>query len=100
MPVEHVDVLPLPADLLRCTVVILENASKALPGRDGNDDIRGCRQRCDELVAETLVVPLCMLVHYVFGYRCPQVSLTERYNEVETLPARASNRGGNLRKEY
>ena len=33
----------------------------------------------DELVAETLVVPFCVIVHYVFGYRCPQVSLTERY---------------------
>ena len=29
-------------------------------------------------VAETLVVPFCVIVHYVFGYRCAQVSLTER----------------------
>ena len=36
------------------------------------------------LVAETLVVPFCVIVHYVFGYRCPQVSLIERYEAVET----------------
>ena len=42
-------------------------------------------KRCEELVAETLVVPFCVIVHYVFGYRCAQVSLTERYEAVETL---------------
>ena len=26
-----------------------------------------------------------LIVHYVFGYRCAQVSLTERYEAVETL---------------
>ncbi len=52
-----------------------------------NGVICGCRQRCDEFVVETLVVPLCVIVHYVFGYRCPQVSLTEGYDAVETLSA-------------
>ena len=28
---------------------------------------------------------LNVIVHYVFGYRCAQVSLTERYEAVETL---------------
>ena len=31
------------------------------------------------------MVPFCVIVHYVFGYRCAQVSLTERYEAVETL---------------
>jgi hypothetical protein len=47
----------------------------------------GCRQRCDEFIVETLVVPLCVMVDYVFGYRCPKVSFTERYDAVETLSA-------------
>ena len=47
--------------------------------------------RCDELVAETLVVPFCVIVHYVFGYRGPQVSLTERYEAVETLSTYGEN---------
>ena len=57
---------------------------KSLSRHDGASVIRACRQRCEELVAETLVVPFCVIVHYVFGYRCPQVSLTERYEAVET----------------
>ena len=56
----------------------VENAPKSLSRHDGASVIRACRQRCDELVAETLVVPFCVIMHYVFGYRCPQVSLTER----------------------
>ena len=47
--------------------------------------------RCEELVAETLVVPFCVIVHYVFGYRCAQVSLTERYEAVETLSTYGEN---------
>ncbi len=74
-------------DHLRGTVVVLENASKSLARLDGNGVIRDCRQRCDEFIVETLVVPLSVIVHYVFGYRCPQVSLTERYDAVETLSA-------------
>jgi hypothetical protein len=74
-------------DHLRGTVVVLENAPKSLPGHDGNGVICGCRQRFDEFIVETLVVPLCVIVHYVFGYRCPQVSLTEGYDAVETLSA-------------
>ena len=31
------------------------------------------------------------IVHYVFGYRCPQVSLTERYEAIETLSAYGEN---------
>ena len=46
---------------------------------------------CEELVAETLVVPFCVIVHYVFGYRCAQVSLTERYEAVETLSTYGEN---------
>ena len=42
-------------------------------------------------LAETLVVPFCVIVHYVFGYRCPQVSLTERYEAVETLSTYGEN---------
>ena len=65
-------------DHLRGTAVVVENAPKSLSRHDGASVIRACRQRCDELVAETLVVPFCVIMHYVFGYRCPQVSLTER----------------------
>ena len=32
-----------------------------------------------------------MIVHYVFGYRCAQVSLTERYGAVETLSTYGEN---------
>jgi len=28
-----------------------------------------------------------VIVHYVFGYRCPKMSLTEGYDAVETLSA-------------
>ncbi len=45
------------------------------------------RQGCDEFIVETLVVPLGVMVDYVFGYRCPKVSLTEGYDAVETLSA-------------
>ena len=31
------------------------------------------------------MVPFCVIVHYVFGYRCAQGSLIERYEAVETL---------------
>ncbi len=72
-------------DHLRGTAVVVENAPKLLSRHDGASVIRACRQRCEELVAETLVVPFCVIVHYVFGYRCAQVSLTERYEAVETL---------------
>ena len=60
-------------------------------GRDGASVSRACRQRCDELVAETLVVPFGVIVHDVFGYRCAQVSLTERYEAVETLSTYGEN---------
>jgi hypothetical protein len=59
--VEPIDALPIPADHLRCIVEILENASKSLPGRDGDDDIRGCRQRCDEFIVDPLVVTFCVV---------------------------------------
>ncbi len=75
------------SDNLRGTAVVVENAPKSLSRHDGASAIRACRQRCEELVAETLVVPFCVIVHYVFGYRCPQVSLTERYEAVEELPS-------------
>ena len=57
-------------DHLRGTAVVVENAPKSLSRHDGTSVIRACRQRCDELVAETLVVPFCVIVHYVFGYLC------------------------------
>ena len=76
---------------LRGTVVVVENAPESLSRHDGAGVIRACRQRCDELVAETLVVPFCVIVHYVFGYRCPQVSLTERYEAVETFSTYGEN---------
>ena len=56
-------------DHLRGTAVVVENAPKSLSRHDGTSVIRACRQRCEELVAETLVVPFCVIVHYVFGYR-------------------------------
>ena len=46
-------------DNLRGTAVVVENAPKSLSRHDGASVIRACRQRCDELVAETLVVPFC-----------------------------------------
>ena len=49
------------------------------------------RQRCDELVVDALVVPFGVIVHDVFGYRCPQVSLTERYETVETFSTYGEN---------
>ena len=52
-----------------------------------NGVICGRRQGCDEFIVETLVVALCVMVDYVFGYRCPKVSLTEGYDAVETLSA-------------
>ena len=48
---------------------------------------RGCRHWCDEFIVETLVVPLNVMVDYVFGYRGLKVSLTERYDAVETFSA-------------
>ena len=78
-------------DHLRGTAVVVENAPKLLSRHDGASVIRACRQRCEELVAETLVVPFCVIVHYVFGYRCAQVSLTERYEAVETLSTYGEN---------
>ena len=79
------------SDHLRGTAVVVENAPKSLSRHDGASAIRACRQRCEELVAETLVVPFCVMVHYVFGYRCAQVSLTERYEAVETLSTYGEN---------
>ena len=63
MPVEASEAIPLPGDQLRCTVVELENASKSLPEHDGDSAICRWRQRCDELVSETLVVPFCVIVN-------------------------------------
>ena len=77
-------------DHLRGTAVVVENAPKSLSRHDGASVIRACRQRCEELVAETLV-PFCVIVHYVFGYRCPQVSLIERCEAVETLSTYGEN---------
>ena len=54
-------------DNLRGTAVVVENAPKSLSRHDGASVIRACRQRCEELVAETLVVPFCVIVHYVFA---------------------------------
>ena len=45
-------------DHLRGTAVVVENGPKSLSRHDGTSVIRACRQRCDELVAETLVVPV------------------------------------------
>ena len=50
-------------DHLRGTAVVVENAPKSLSRHDGASVIRACRQRCEELVAETLVVPFCVIVH-------------------------------------
>ena len=60
------------ADHLRSTAVVLENAPKSLSRYDRASVIPACRQRCDELVAETLVVPFCVIVHCLFGYRLPR----------------------------
>ena len=49
-------------DHLRGTVVVVENAPKSLSRHDGASVIRTCRQRCDELVAETLVVAFGVIV--------------------------------------
>ena len=56
-----------------------------------NGVICGRRQGCDEFIVETLVVALCVMVDYVFGYRCPKVSLTEGYDAVETLSTDGEN---------
>ena len=66
-------------DNLCGTVVVVENASKSLSRHDGASVFQACLQRCDKLVADALVVPFGVIVHDIFGYRCPQVSLTERY---------------------
>ena len=71
-------------DHLRGTAVVVENAPKSLSRHDGASVIRACRQRCEELVAETLVVPFCVIVHYVFGYRCAVTG---------AAPAQAPRRG-------
>ena len=78
-------------DNLCGTVVVVENASKSLSRHDGASVLHACRQRCDELVVDALVVPFDVIVHDVFGYRCPQVSLTERYETVETLSTYGEN---------
>ena len=78
-------------DNLCGTVVVVENASKSLSRHDGASVLRACRQRCDELVADASVVPFGVIVHNVFGYRCPQVSLTERYETVETFSTYGEN---------
>ncbi len=59
-----------------------------------NSAICGRRQGCDEFIVETLVVALCVMVDYVFGYRCPKVSLTEGYDAVETLSTDGWLEGG------
>ena len=84
--------LTLLDEQLRCFVVVLENASKSLPGQYGGGLSRACRHRCDEFIAETLMVPFCVIVVDVFGYRYPQMSLTQRYDAVETLPAYRENK--------
>ena len=43
------------------TAVVVENAPESLSRHDGASVIRACRQRCEELVAETLVVPFCVI---------------------------------------
>ena len=45
----------------------------------------------NQLVVATLVVPFCVIVQYIFGYRCPQVSLTERHEAGETLSTDGEN---------
>ena len=37
------------------------------------------------------MIPFCVIVHYVFGYHSPKVSLTKRYDAVETLSAYGKN---------
>ena len=49
-------------DNLCGTVVVVENASKSLSRHDGASVLHACRQRCDELVADALVVPFCVIV--------------------------------------
>ena len=85
------DVLSLLDDHLRCFVVVLENASKSFTGQYGDGLIRGCRHRCDELIIEALMIPFCVIVVNVFGYRDPQMPLTQRNDVVETLPAYRKN---------
>ena len=46
-------------DNRRGTVVVLENAPKSLSRHDEASVLRACRQRGDELIAETLVVSFC-----------------------------------------
>jgi hypothetical protein len=75
------EALPLLDDHLRCFVVVLENASKSLAGHDGKGVICGCRQRCDEFVVETLVVPLCVIVHYV-SLKSPRTSSVNMYMKI------------------
>ena len=65
----------------------IPRAVMSLPRHDMNGVICDRRQGCDEFIVETLVVALCVMVDYVFGYRCPKVSLTEGYDAVETLSA-------------
>ena len=48
-------------DHLRGTAVVVENASRSR-GHYGASVIQRLPQRCDELVAETLVVPFCVIV--------------------------------------
>ena len=74
-------------DNLRGTAVVLENTPESLSRHDGASVIRACRQRCNELVAETLVVPFCAIVHYVFGYRR---NVTSVYNALKKLVAELS----------
>ena len=78
-------------DHLRCFGVVLEKASESFTGQYGDGLIRGCRHWCDEFVAESLMISFCVIVVNVFGYRYPQMPLTQRYDAVETLPAYREN---------
>ena len=49
------------SDNLRGTAVVVENAPKSLSRHDGASVIRACRQRCEELVAETFLQALARL---------------------------------------
>ena len=48
-------------DHLRGTAVVVENGPKSLSRHDGASVIRASRQRGDEFVADTLVVPFCVI---------------------------------------
>ena len=45
----------------------------------------------NQLIAQALMIPFCVIVVNVFGYRDPQMPLTQRNDVVETLPAYRKN---------